>query len=118
MKITGSNNEASIIFYCQNIWLGTVDALRDMPFWERGFHVFWLLGPFILLIERSPADIWLSVIALTFVFKSIFQREKTWLRAIWVKACFAFLGVCAFCFPPSVCSPALKSDASHFLAAC
>jgi hypothetical protein len=33
------------------------DTLRDLAFWERGFHIFWLLGPFILLIERTLADI-------------------------------------------------------------
>jgi hypothetical protein len=26
------------------------DALKDLPLWERGFHIFWLLGSFIILI--------------------------------------------------------------------
>ena len=39
---------------CGTAWLGT------------RAHIFWLLGPFILLIERSPADLWLSLIALIF----------------------------------------------------
>jgi hypothetical protein len=38
-----------------------------MPRWEKGFHIFWLLGPFILLIERNPADSWLSFLAIAFV---------------------------------------------------
>ena len=33
-------------------------ALNDLPNWEKPSHVFWLLGPFILLIARSPADNW------------------------------------------------------------
>ena len=31
-------------------------SIDELPKWERGFHIFWLFGPFILLIERSPAD--------------------------------------------------------------
>ena len=45
------------------------DALRDLPLWERGFHIFWLLGPFILLIERSPADAWLTLLSLAFLVR-------------------------------------------------
>ena len=44
----------------QKIVIETVDALRLLPSWERVIHVFWLLGPIILLIERSPADLALS----------------------------------------------------------
>ena len=43
-------------------------------------HVFWLLGPFIMLIERSP-QAGLSVIALTFAVRSIARREGWWLRS-------------------------------------
>ena len=48
----------------QNIWIDLYDALAKMPIFEKGFHIFWLLGPFILLIERTPADMWLSLLAL------------------------------------------------------
>ena len=57
-------------------------------------HVFWLLGPFILLIERSPADLWLSVIALTFAGRSIGRREGWWLRVAWVRLAFLFWIAC------------------------
>ena len=46
-------------------------ALSELPKWERAVHVFWLAGPFILLIERSPADFWLSLLALTFAVRSV-----------------------------------------------
>lgn len=35
----------------RDIWMGLDDALSAMPRWEKGFHIFWLLGPFMLLIE-------------------------------------------------------------------
>ena len=65
-----------------------------LSIWERAIHVFWLLGPFILLIERSPADLWLSVIALTFIGRSIARREGWWLRVTWVRLAFLFWTVC------------------------
>jgi O-antigen ligase len=67
-----------------------LEALSALPRWERGFHIFWLLGPFILLIERTPADIWLSLLALTFAVRSIVKRDGSWLKPFWVRAGFVF----------------------------
>jgi O-antigen ligase len=86
--------EPTIKAMFQTVWTGLGDALAAMPRWEKGFHIFWLLGPFILLIERSPADIWLSFLAIAFVVRSIFKRDGAWLRVFWVRACFLFLAVC------------------------
>ena len=63
--------EPTIKAMFKDIWTDLGNALAAMPRWEKGFHIFWLLGPFILLIERSPADIWLSILALAFVVRSI-----------------------------------------------
>jgi O-antigen ligase len=86
--------EPTIKAMFHTIWAGLGDALAAMPRWEKGFHIFWLLGPFILLIERSPADIWLSFLAIAFVIRSISKRYGAWLRVFWVRACFLFLAVC------------------------
>ena len=72
----------------------TSEALRSLVGWERAMHVFWLLGPVILLIERSPADLWLSVIALAFVGRSVVRREGWWLRVTWVRLAFLFWAAC------------------------
>ena len=69
-------------------------ALRELPKWEKPFHVFWLLGPFFLLIERSPADVWLSILALSFAVRSLCQRDGAWLAHGWVRAAFIFWFVC------------------------
>ena len=69
----------------RDVFAGVRNALSSMDSWDRAAHVFWLLGPFILLIERSPADIWLSVIALAFVGRSIMRREGWWLATGWVR---------------------------------
>ena len=69
-------------------------ALKELPKWEKPFHILWLSGPFILLLERSPADVWLSVLALTFLVRSLRQRDGMWLSHGWVRAAFIFWFVC------------------------
>lgn len=65
-------------------------ALSGVSFWGRVGRIFWLLGPFILLIERSPADLWLTVLVLTFVVRSCLYREVAWTKPFWVRSVFAF----------------------------
>ena len=84
----------SIKVMIHNIWTGLGDALGTMPRWEKACHIFWLLGPFILLIERSPADIWISVLVVAFITRSIIKQDGGWLNVFWVKASFLFLAVC------------------------
>ena len=63
-------------------------ALSDKTSFEKWFHIFWLAGPFILLIERSPADAWLSLIALAFVVRAFIKKDFCGL---------CFLGENVFC---------------------
>ena len=72
----------------------TREFLVSVSRWDRAAHIFWLLGPFILLVERSPADIWLSVIALSFAGRSLLRREGWWLRVTWVRLAFIFWAAC------------------------
>ncbi len=69
-------------------------ALTELPVWERCMHILWLLGPFVLLIERTPADVWLSLLGLTFLVRAIVQRDWTWLSHLWVRATFLFWASC------------------------
>ena len=85
--------DKGLLALLQEFWQDMVRALSAMPRWERNLHIFWLLGPFILLIERSPADLWLSVIALSFVMRAIVRRDGHFLSVFWVKAAFAFWAV-------------------------
>lgn len=81
-------------------------ALAELPAADRFFRVLWLLGPIFLLIERTPADVWLSLLAIAFVVRSIIIRDGSWLRMFWVRAGFAFLGVC-------ILSSAMSSDPAY-----
>lgn len=61
---------------------------------DRFFKIFWLLGPFFLLIERTPGDVWLSTIALTFVLRSLIKRDFDFLKWFWVRSAIVFWFVC------------------------
>ena len=65
-------------------------ALGELSAWEKYAHIFWLLGPFILLIERTPADVWVTLLALIFAVRSAVKRDGDWLKHFWVRAGFAF----------------------------
>ena len=76
-----------------HIFSNARDYMNGLPRWEKAFHIWWLLGPFILLIERSPADLWLSVSALAFIIKVMVKKQTAWLKVFWVRAAFAFWAV-------------------------
>ena len=86
--------DMSLSSIARHFWQETRLAIASLPAWERVCHIFWLLGPFILLIERSPADAWLSLLVIVFIVKSILQRDGYWLSIFWVRAAFAFWGIC------------------------
>lgn len=90
------NMEAQLTLTSQvaSVWLDASAALAEMSKASRWFHVFWLMGPLILLIERSPADVWLTLCALVFVARAVLKRDVSWLKVYWVRAVFAFWGVC------------------------
>ena len=78
----------------QKICRDTLNALSELSVSERIWRIFWLIGPFILLIERSPADAWISIICLGFIARSLKLKEGRFLRVFWVKAAFVFWAVC------------------------
>ena len=56
--------------------------------------MFFLAGPFILLIERSPADVWLSLCGLAFLVRSKKLKDWTWAQNVWVRSLLGFWFVC------------------------
>ena len=66
------------------------EAFHGLSRFEAGMLGFWLAGPFIYLIERSPADIWLSIIVVVFIARSLVQHDGGWRRLAWVKAVAVF----------------------------
>ena len=69
---------------------GYARRLKRVAKMGKAFHIFWLLGHF-LLIERI-ADAWLSILALA--LRRGLPRDGAWLLHGWVRAAFIFWFVC------------------------
>ena len=67
-----------------------VSELSQTKVPERLLVIFWLLGPFVFLIERSPADIWLSILSLSFLILSVIRKDWHWTKPFWVRSIGAF----------------------------
>jgi len=78
----------------KHLLIGARFALLEVHPSNRFFLVLWLVGPFFLLIERTPADVWLSFLALSFVVKTINTRDFQFLNFFWVRAIFLFWCIC------------------------
>ena len=65
-------------------WL-KIKALNNL---DKYITIFWLIGPFIYLIERDPADLWISLICLFFIFRCIVKKDWTWASQLWFKSAF------------------------------
>lgn len=56
--------------------------------------VFYLLGPFFMLIERSPADAWLTLCGLAFLIRCVVRRDWAWTKTSWVRVALLFWAWC------------------------
>ncbi len=66
-----------------NIFRNTIANMNK--FSPKFIILFWFAGPFIYLIERTPGDVWLSLIALIFLVKSIINKDWFWAKQAWFK---------------------------------
>ena len=57
---------------------------------RRILYLIVLSLPFLIIIGRSPLDIAVSIIAISFVIYSIFWNDYIWLKSKWVQAIFIF----------------------------
>jgi hypothetical protein len=72
---------------------------------DRFVHAFWLLGPFFFLIERALGDVYISIVALTFLIRSLKKRGCAWLEFFSIKSVLIFWGIYLF---SAVMSPNLS----------
>ena len=67
------------------------NKIKKMSGFDKTMTIFWLLGPFIYLIERDPADLWLTIICLIFVIRCIRNNDWSWISQVWVKSAIFLL---------------------------
>ncbi len=75
----------------RDLFASAQDAWKNSHGLDRIMLGFWLLGPWLFLIERSPADAWISLAGLFFLIRSGVTGDWAWLRLGWVKAVGAFV---------------------------
>ena len=66
------------------------NKIKQVNTFEKYILVFWLFGPFFYLIERDPADLWLTLIAISFLIRSYIFKEWLWLKQKWIKYTLIF----------------------------
>ena len=85
-----STNELDIKKHCESGF----GKLLKLSRFNRFFIFFWLLGPFIYLIERDPADLWLTLLSITFLVRCYILKEWNWARQKWFKVTIVFWIYC------------------------
>ncbi len=63
--------------------------IKSSPKFDKVMIYFWLLGPIFYLIERDPADLWLTSIGLTFLYRSYIKSDWGWSKQLWFKLALA-----------------------------
>ena len=67
-------------------WNNGLIKIKTMSSFEKTMTIFWLLGPFVYLIERDPADLWLSLIGIIFLVRCTVKKDWNWVSQFWFKS--------------------------------
>ncbi len=70
------------------------NKIKSSPKFDKLLIYFWFLGPFFYLIERTPADLWLSIIAITFLIRSFIEKDWLWANQLWFRLVLIFWIIC------------------------
>ena len=70
-------------------WEDGINKIKGLNSFEKVMTIFWLLGPFIYLIERDPADLWLTLISMIFLLRCIKKKDWDWTSQVWFKSALA-----------------------------
>ena len=70
-------------------WKVGLEKINRLSKIDKCMTLFWFLGPFIYLIERDPADIWLTLISLIFLIRCIRRKDWSWSRQLWFRSALA-----------------------------
>ena len=70
----------------QSSWHNGWNKVKNLKPIDKYMTFFWFLGPFIYLIERDPADLWLTAIGLIFLVRCFINKEWGWASQFWFKS--------------------------------
>ena len=66
------------------------NKIKNLSKFQKLMTYFWVLGPFIFLIERDPADLWLTLISITFLIRCFLKKDWNWAGQLWFVFAFLF----------------------------
>jgi len=66
-------------------WVNGWNKIKKLNNFDKYMTIFWFLGPFIYLIERDPADLWLTLVGLIFLVRCIAKKDWSWSSQLWFK---------------------------------
>ena len=67
-------------------WTKGWDKFKKLRSLDKYMTIFWFLGPLVYLIERDPADLWLTSICIIFLIRCIRRKEWDWSKQLWFKS--------------------------------
>ena len=70
-------------------WKNGWAKIKNLSNFDKYMTLFWFMGPFIYLIERDPADLWLTIICLVFLIRCFIKKNWRWTSQFWFKSAFA-----------------------------
>ena len=70
-------------------WKNGLEKINSLSKIDKYMTLFWFLGPFVYLIERDPADLWLTSIGIIFLARCIKRKDWSWASQLWFKSALA-----------------------------
>ena len=67
-----------------------LNKIKNFSKFQKIMTYFWILGPFIFLIERDPADLWLTLISIIFLIRCFYKKDWNWAGQLWFVFAFLF----------------------------
>ena len=71
-------------------YLCGLKKFKKLPNFDKYMTFFWFLGPFIFLIERDPADLWITILGISFLYKCYKDNNWSWTSQWWFKFALLF----------------------------
>ncbi len=72
------------------IFYNGLSKIKNLSKFQKIMTYFWILGPFIFLIERDPADLWLTLISIIFLIRCFYKKDWNWAGQLWFVFAFLF----------------------------
>ena len=82
-----------MILLTKNITREFFHILKVKPIYERILNLIWALLPFIMMISKSLTDLFIVIIAISFIVISVIQFSWKWLNSNWIRMAVLFFFV-------------------------